>query len=131
MTAVVELVAGADGVTRVVGGVPLGGTVGAPAPINTGGEFDSAGYFFAEVAPCAAILEVPDCRDGQVFALAQTMIMNEKAAAQATITMDRLTGGAAAVVSGSRDTAAVTLPPLPAPCRAIRPVSMDTGTPRC
>ena len=55
LTAVVEDVTAADGVRKVVGGVPIGGTIGANAPIAPGQEIDSTGYFSAEIAPCAAI----------------------------------------------------------------------------
>ena len=51
LTAVVDDVAAANGVRTVVGGVPIGGTVGAAAPMAPGQEIDSTGYFSAEVAP--------------------------------------------------------------------------------
>ena len=114
LTSVVNEVAAADGVRKVVGGVPLGGTVGVTAPAVPGQQIDSTGYFSAEVTPCAAIPEVPDCRDGQVFALAPTPAagFDEETAAQAAITMSRLTAGAAVEIGGFSDTATINLPPL-------------------
>ncbi len=68
LRSVVDIIAATPGVTRVVGGVPIGGTpVDSPQP--TAGSVDLSGEFVAVVAPCAAIPEVTDCRDGQVFAV--------------------------------------------------------------
>ncbi len=111
LTAVVEKVTAAEGVSKAVGGVPIGGTVGVAAPMTPGQEIDSTGYFSAEVAPCAAIPEAPDCRDGQVFALAPVRMSTAEAAIHAGITMDRLAAGGAVVMSGFGEPAAITLPP--------------------
>ena len=118
LTSVVDKVTAADGVRKTVGGVPIGGQVGAVSPGVPGQQIDSTGYFSAEVTPCAAIPEVPDCRDGQVYALAPSQpVLNDDAAAQAAITMERLTGGGLVVMSGFGDPATVDLPP---PARTVQ-----------
>ena len=68
------------------------------------------GTFGATVATCAAIPEVPDCRDGQVFAVQQPV--NQYSDSN-SVTLGRLSQGAAVNLYGNGEQpATVSLPPL-------------------
>ena len=112
LTAVVDKVTAADGVRKAVGGVPIGGTsrrgrAGCPRSADRQHGLLQRGGRTVRGHPRGARLPG---RSG-LRAGAGAAILNEEAAAQAAITMDRLTAGGAVVMSGFGDPAAVTLPP--------------------
>ena len=93
LATVIDVLATAGGVTAVFGGVPIGGSVGVVNPPLPDGSLDMIGTFGATVATCAAIPEVPDCRDGQVFTVQQP-VNQYSPIPTASATLGRLSQGA-------------------------------------
>lgn len=67
--AVVDTLAAAPGVDRITGGFFLPGEFGEGSVTASDGSIDTSQTVDALVAPCRAIPEKPDCRDGDVYRL--------------------------------------------------------------
>lgn len=69
ITAVVDVLAAAPGAEEITGGFFLRGDFGAGMVINPDRTIDMSETVEVMVAPCRAIPERPDCRDGDVYRL--------------------------------------------------------------
>lgn len=77
---VVAVLAAAPGVEQITGGFFLPGEFGAGRAVSPDGTIDTSQTVEVMVAPCRAIPEQPDCRDGDVYRL-DTQLLDGASAA--------------------------------------------------